>query len=70
MTSREECGVPVKWVLGVAKDLLREERLRGCRDKLVEELSKASLGSWMADEGVVLHGFGERIGCGCGGTIG
>lgn len=62
--------MPVGRVLDVAKDLLREERLQACRDKLVEELWKASLGSWMADEGMVLHGFGERIGCGCGGAIG
>lgn len=62
--------MPVGRVLDVAKDLLREERLRGCRDKLVEELWKASLGSWMADEGMVLHGFSERIGYGCGGATG
>ena len=69
MTSREECGVPVGWVLGVAKNLLREERPRGCRDKLAEELWKVSLGSWRVDEGMVLHGLGVRIGCGCGGAI-
>ena len=54
------------WVFVVARNSLRqlrEERSLDCRDHVLRNLWKASLGNGV-DAGMVLNWFGEGIGCG------